>query len=166
MASTFDPTTTALAGVLLIPLVITLIQFAKQIVPDAPGNLWLGAALLFGVAGQVAAYIADHGVPSDFNGLLALCVWGLVTGLAAAKAYDETIRERPVTVSHSHNSNLSGTTGWRIDATEVPDTDPTSPGNKPFDYIALSNLPGGSTVRTPMDRFDNPIKSEEDGDSE
>jgi len=83
---------TAIAGVLLIPLIIGLIQFFKKLFPGADGRVWLAVSLVLGVAGQVVAYLIDMGKPTDLAGWTALVVLGLAFGLAASKAYDETIK--------------------------------------------------------------------------
>lgn len=83
---------TAIAGVLLIPLIIGLIQFCKKLFPGADGRVWLATSLVMGIAGQVVAYLVDTGVPVDLGGWTALVVLGLAFGLAASKAYDETLK--------------------------------------------------------------------------
>lgn len=90
-----DPTTVAIAGVVLIPLIIGLIQFAKKVDVGnkVPGQVWLMSAMGLGVAGETVAFIIAAGVPIDLATWAALVVLGLSFGLAAAKAYDETLRK-------------------------------------------------------------------------
>lgn len=95
MPSTFDPTQVAIAGVNLLFLIIGFIEFIKGFFPDAPGRLWLALAFLFGVIGQGVAYVQANGVPATLDDGAAVVVLGLLTGLAAAKAYDESIGKRP-----------------------------------------------------------------------
>lgn len=87
-------TTIAIAGIALIPLIIALIQFAKRVVPGADSRVWLVTSLVLGVSGQVAVYIISEGIPESFGGCVSLVVLGLAFGLAASKAYDETVKSR------------------------------------------------------------------------
>jgi len=89
-----DPTTVAIAGVVLMPLILGLIQFFKKLDPNnqVPGGVWLAASMLFGVAGQVVAFIVASGVPTDPKAWAALVVLGLSFGLATSKLYDETLQ--------------------------------------------------------------------------
>lgn len=91
-----DPTTVAISGVPLIVLIITLIQALKRAFPDAPGNLWFGLSMAFGAAGQVVVHLSENPVPTTVSEWSALFVLGVMVGLAAGKAYDQTIgREEP-----------------------------------------------------------------------
>lgn len=82
----------AIAGVLLIPLIIGFIEALKRLFENAPGKLWFGLSLLFGFLGQVVALlIQENQLPADLAGWASLVVLGLAFGLAASKAYDETI---------------------------------------------------------------------------
>lgn len=79
------------AGVALIPLIVGLIQFLKRIAGNVEGNIWLGLSMLLGIAGMSAVYLAEQGAPADFQGWLSMVILGLAFGLAASKAYDETL---------------------------------------------------------------------------
>ncbi|MBU0777518.1 hypothetical protein KKH23_06685 [Patescibacteria group bacterium] len=87
-----DMTTVAIAGVVLIPLIIGLIQFIKRLAPDADGRVWLVLSMILGVAGETVAFIIAGGVPADIKGWAALVVMGLSFGLAASKSYDEAAK--------------------------------------------------------------------------
>ena len=104
----------AIAGVLLIPLIIALIQVAKRLtsrkctqcdgagcaacrgtgrVSKIGGSVWLGSAMVLGIAGHTAVYWVEIGPPRTLADRSAVTVLGLAFGLAASKAYDETLRE-------------------------------------------------------------------------
>lgn len=90
-------TTLAIGGIALLPLIIGLIQFVKRFAPNAHGNVWLGAAFLLGVIGQVVVWIIAAEMPLEAWALAdwaAIVVMGLSSGLAAGKAYDE-VAARP-----------------------------------------------------------------------
>jgi len=88
-----DLTTVAIAGVVLIPLIVGVIQFAKKLDPSntVPGQVWLASSLVLGVAGESVAVIIASGVPATLEAWASLVVLGLSFGLAASKAYDETL---------------------------------------------------------------------------
>jgi len=88
-----DMATVAIAGVVLIPLIISLIQFTKRLAPDTDGRVWLLLSMVLGVGGETVAFIIAGGVPVVLKGWAALVVLGLSFGLAASKAYDETLNE-------------------------------------------------------------------------
>lgn len=90
----FEPATVAIGGVLLIPLIVGLIQLAKKLVPNAPGNVWLLVAFVLGMVGQVLTVMLAQAKPLEnwaFDLWVTTLVQGAAFGLAAAKAYDELI---------------------------------------------------------------------------
>lgn len=83
---------TAIAGIVLIPLIIGVIQAAKRFFPRAHSNVWFGISLVLGIVGQAVVWVtAAGGVPATLEGWAALVVLGLSFGLAAGKAYDESL---------------------------------------------------------------------------
>ena len=79
----------AIVGVLSVPTIVAFIQFLKK-VTGLTGNVWLLTSFILGVASQALAAVAA-GSPVDLGGWLALVGIGVVGGLAASKAYDETL---------------------------------------------------------------------------
>lgn len=88
----FDPTAVVFAGVPLLIFIIGAIELTKPYLPNLPGWVWLVASFCLGVLGQVVVYINGSGVPVDANAWVYLVTTGVLTGAAAAKAYDETIK--------------------------------------------------------------------------
>ena len=87
----------AIAGVVLIPLIIGLVQAIKRadLKNQVRGFVWFYLSLILGIIGSVVVYIMTSGVPIDLSGWAACVVLGLSFGLAAGKAYDETLRPDP-----------------------------------------------------------------------
>jgi len=90
-----DAGTVAIGEVVLLPLIVGLIQLIKRFAPEAPGNLWLALAFLFGVIGQFVVFLIGHGGSFAALSEWTLEVWalavvtGLAFGLAAGKSFDE-----------------------------------------------------------------------------
>lgn len=84
--------TVAIGGVVLLPLIVGLIEFLKRFVPAAPGNVWLAASFVLGVAGQILVFLIGHGGTCagwNLETWALAVVMGLATGLATGKLYDE-----------------------------------------------------------------------------
>lgn len=87
---------TAIAGVVLIPLIIGVIEAVKRFFPRAHGNVWFGVSLILGIVGQAVIWItAAGGLPATLEGWAALVMIGLSFGLASGKAYDESLGKGP-----------------------------------------------------------------------
>ncbi len=87
-----DIGTFAIGNVLLMPLIVSLIQFFKRFTSRPLEKLWLALSFLFGVAGEVVIFFVANGqttVGWVFATWAAAIVLGLQFGLAASKAYDE-----------------------------------------------------------------------------
>ena len=75
-------------GVVSVPTIVALIQLFKRIITGLPSQVWLATSFILGVASQMLmAYALD--APVDFLGWLIHIGAGIVSGLAASKAYDE-----------------------------------------------------------------------------
>lgn len=87
----------AIAGVVLIPLIIGLVQAIKRFDPkdQVRGFVWFYLSLFLGILGSGVSYVITSGVPNDLSGWAACVVLGLSFGLAAGKAYDETLKPDP-----------------------------------------------------------------------
>ena len=79
----------AIVGVLSVPTIVAFIQFLKK-VTGLTGNVWLLTSFILGVVSQALAAVAVS-PPAGLGGWLALVGIGVVGGLAASKAYDETL---------------------------------------------------------------------------
>lgn len=88
-----DSMAVAIGGVVLIPLIIGLVQAFKRADPNrrVPSYVWFYLALLLGIIGQVVVFLIASGIPVSLADWAACVVLGLSFGLAAGKAYDETM---------------------------------------------------------------------------
>jgi hypothetical protein len=97
-----DAGTVAIGGIVLIPLIVSLIQLFKRFAPNAPSNLWLALSFVFAFIGMFVTFvIADGGTFAsaltwELATWAAVIVQGLAFGLAASKAYDESAEARGV----------------------------------------------------------------------
>ena len=89
-----DPTTVAIAGVVLIPLIIGLIQAVKRADPNhkVSSYVWFYLSLVLGIVGETVVYFIANSPPTSLEEWAACVVIGLSFGLASGKAYDETLR--------------------------------------------------------------------------
>jgi hypothetical protein len=88
-----NPINLAIAGVVLIPLIIGVIQAIKRADPNKRvlSYVWFYLALVLGIVGETTAFFIDQGKPKNLGEWAACVVLGLSFGLAAGKAYDKTL---------------------------------------------------------------------------
>ena len=81
----------AISGVIIIPFVIGLIQFAKQFVPGVAGSGWLAGVLMLSTGLAIAVAVGNEPpiTPADWLGVVVV---GLSFGLTAAKIYDAQVK--------------------------------------------------------------------------
>lgn len=73
------------ALVALMPLILGLVEFAKQWVQ---GKALTAVSLVIGIVFGVALYAAIFGAPVEFAGWFAAVIGGIAVGLAASGFYD------------------------------------------------------------------------------
>lgn len=71
-----------------VPTILSLIQFLKRIFDRAPGKVWFASSFLMGISALIITGLATV-PPVDLLSWLGLVGKGLLSGLAASKAYDE-----------------------------------------------------------------------------
>ena len=87
--------TVAIGDVTLIPLIVGTIQLIKRFAPDAPGNIWLALAYLFGFAGQTVVFLMAKGTNIaawDFTTWAVVVVTGMWFGYTSTQAWDNVVR--------------------------------------------------------------------------
>jgi len=83
----------AIGGVVLLPLIVGLVEFLKRLF-NAPNNVWLVLSMVLGVGGWIINQRIALGMwPTTFESIAEMVVVGLAFGLAASKAYDETLKK-------------------------------------------------------------------------
>lgn len=78
------------ADVAVIPIIIGIIQAAKRFFPQASGNVWFALSLALSWGFFVGDRLVRYSWPWLPGTWEEVIVMGLVYGLAAGKAYDET----------------------------------------------------------------------------
>ena len=91
MQPPLNPSSVAISGVVLIPLIIGIIQAIKRFAPEADTRTWFALSFVLAVVGEVVVFVLEYGGIVGLDMWASLVVLSISLGLAAGKSYDETI---------------------------------------------------------------------------